>query len=56
MCKTFTAKSFCTKGIALTYSYKIVLPVAQATLNKRVICSAGNLVKGNNTTLHLFYA
>jgi len=56
LCKTLATKRFLKKENALPYSSKLILPVARATLHKRVICSAGNLVKGDNTTLHLFCA
>jgi len=48
------AKRFLKKENALSYSYKHILPVAQATLHKRVICSAGNLVKGDNQPFTFF--
>jgi len=56
LCKTLATKHFLKKENALPYLSKLILPVAKATLHKRVICSAGNLVKGDNTTLHLFCA
>jgi len=45
------------KKLSYLNGIKSVQPVARKLhFNKRVICSAENLVKGGNTTLHLFYA
>jgi hypothetical protein len=48
--------AFAKKKLQYLEYTKMFLPVAKATLNKRVICSAVNLVKGVNTALHLFCA
>jgi hypothetical protein len=54
LCKTLATKWFFKKENALPFLFKLVLPVAKATLHKRVICSAENLVKGDNQPFTFF--